>query len=139
MVLSLAVADRAQGQRPPPYEGAVSIADDPQFGNQRETLRRLVQRNGRRGRHDLCVIGEELNDGSRQAWVLWRQGRAIILWTSGLAPEFADLWLSRRYLRVPRDVAVDPRGSSYIVTPDWVASLRQACEQIGQHFTIIKR
>ncbi|MDR0479241.1 MAG: hypothetical protein LBH31_05455 [Burkholderiaceae bacterium] len=34
-----------------------SVASDPQFGNQRKTLRRLVQMNGQRGRNDLCVVG----------------------------------------------------------------------------------
>jgi hypothetical protein len=138
LFMALPMADRGQAQSPPPLEAAVPVAGDPRFGNQRETLRRLVQRNGRRGRNDLCVVGLDLGNGQRSAWVLWRQDRSIILWAR--APSGRDdLWLSPRYLRVPRDVATDLHGSTYMVTPEWVASLRQACERIGQHFTFMKR
>ena len=121
-----------------------SIASDPRFGDQQKTLRQLIQRHGKRGKNDLCVVGvqETYPDGTRAeraAWVIWKQDHSIILWEPALDPEFADLWLSRRYLRVPRDVSADTHGSTYMVTPDWVTLLRHTCNRIGTHFTIIKR
>lgn len=139
-VLALvALVSCAVAQTPTPvpaFEGAVSIASDPQFGDQRATLDQLVQKKGKRGPNELCVIGQDVGS-DRQAWVVWRQDQSIILWEPP-ATGLTDLALSRRYLRLPRDVAADPQGSSFSVTPAWVADLRKACEDIGYRITIVK-
>jgi hypothetical protein len=129
------------GNAPPsaePFEGAVSIASDPLFGNQQETLKKLVQKKGKRGANELCVIGQDIAGGDRQAWVSWKQDQSIILWEAPVSGT-ADLALSRRYLNLRTDIAADPQGSTFIVIPAWVASLRKACDEIGQRFTIVKQ
>jgi hypothetical protein len=144
-IVSWAAASHVQARPPLAFENPVSVASDPQFGNQRKVLHRLVQKNGQRGRNDLCVIGQNDGKGTRAdtAWVIWKQDHSIILWEPGQTTYLTDgdqLWLSRRYLYVPRDVSADPdETTNYLMTPAWVRSVRYACNKLGQHFLIIKR
>ncbi|MDR0479240.1 MAG: hypothetical protein LBH31_05450 [Burkholderiaceae bacterium] len=125
-----------------------SVASDPLFGNQREVLRRLVQKNGQRGRNDLCVVGvrEKYPNGTLEPWknrdafVVWKQDHSIIDWNWSLDIYSNDLTLTTKgYTSVPGDVVVDPGSSTFLETPDWVSEVRQACNRLGQHFIIMKR
>jgi hypothetical protein len=86
LAVSLTAVSHVQARPPPAFQDPVSIASDPQFGDQLKTLRRLVQKNGKRGRNDLCVIGQKDDNGTRKAWaawVIWKQDHSIILWEPG--------------------------------------------------------
>jgi hypothetical protein len=120
-----------------PREAFFPLADRPSFAHADLVLEKLVQEKGQGDANDFCVIGQ--GEGSPvRAWVYWKQQAALILWepvTEGLA----ELALSRRYLLLWRDVAEDPMGSSYIVTPGWVMSLLEACDKTGSHYRIMRK
>lgn len=116
-----------------------SVLEDPAFRPVDATLRTLLDpRHGGRANH-FCVIGQRLEDGSRQAWVLWREGRAIILWEPA-ANGVTNLRWSRRYLRLGRDIVPDddPRlsSSTYMTGLGWFRDLAAQCRAMGSAFSL---
>lgn len=116
------------------------VSEDSDFSRPREVLGRLVARKAKTRKNTFCVIGYRYPDGNEQAWVHWREGRAVILWepVEGLA----DLTQSRRYLRIPRDVVADEaalKGSSYLVTRKWVDTLLGDCREHGETLVLYKK
>jgi hypothetical protein len=132
----------ADAAAPQPIDHPFQITQDKLFAPVRPTLDALIAHKARTRINHLCVIGQPLGDGSRQAWVYWRESRAIILWepaTDGLR----DLALSRRYLRLDRDAvpASDKRlaTSTYLVSRSWAQSLIAECAARGTRFVIEKK
>lgn len=115
------------------------VTADAAFQPVEATLRTLLH--GRRpgGANHFCVIGQRLEDGNRQAWILWREGRALILWEPA-AEGIADLRRSRRSLRLGRDVVPDgdPRlaSSTYLTGRGWYRDLARQCRLAGEAFTL---
>ena len=117
------------------------VSKTPGFSNPRAVLRKLVARKGKARRNSFCVIGYQYPDGGKSAWVYWREGKAIILWEP-TGNEIDDLTLSRRYLRLTKDVVENDnqvQGSTYLVTRQWVNSLLQDCQTKGEKFTLSRQ
>ena len=117
---------------------AFLVSKTPGFSNPRAVLRKLVALKGKARRNSFCVIGYQYPDGEKSAWVYWREGKAIILWEPTVN-EIDDLTLSRRYLRLTKDVVENEsqvQGSTYLVTRQWVNSLLRDCQTRGEKFTV---
>lgn len=116
-----------------------SVPEDPGFRPVEATLRTLLDRRHQGRVSHFCVIGQRLDDGSRQAWVHWREGRAIILWEPVL-DGVANLRWSRRYLRLGRDIVPDddPRlsSSTYLTGIGWFRDLVAQCNAMGSTFRL---
>lgn len=141
----LALAAQASplfAQSVPVIDHPFAIAEEQKFAPVQATLERLVARKAKTDVNHLCVIGEDLDDGTRQAWVYWKEDRAIILWEPS-AEGGSDLASSRRHLRMDRDVVPvhDKRlesGSTYLVSRDWANGLIAECGEQGTGFVIEK-
>ncbi len=127
----------AAGQPADVFERARSITDDSLFAHPRAVLMRLAAQRGTTRLNEFCIIGQDLGNGDRQAWVYWKQQDALILWEPQVGSDI-DLTTSRRYLDLKRDMAMDVGSSSYKVTTRWVDSLRAACSAQGLQLTIEK-
>jgi hypothetical protein len=128
---------------PQTIDHTFAIGEDPKFAPVETTLGQLVAKKATTDVNHLCVIGQDLDDGTRQAWVSWKEGSAIILWEP-VADGIRDLTSSRRYLRLDRDVVPpdDKRlasGSSYLVSTTWVKGLIAECGERGTKFIIRRR
>jgi hypothetical protein len=80
--------------------------------------------------NDFCVEGYTTTDNLKSAWVIWRQGKQIILWEGqkgGL--DASRLKIDLRSDVVPSDS--DLHGSTYLVTSAWVEKITSACERSG--------
>jgi hypothetical protein len=114
------------------------IGGMPYYSEPQATLRDLAIQKGKSRENTFCVIGYKFPDGSTQAWVYWREGKAIILWEPLLEGR-ANLARSRRYLRIPQDVVPNETavgGSNYLVTRQWVNNLIEKCNEKGETFTV---
>ena len=114
------------------------ISSDTDFRNYETVIRRFIRRHHPEKAHDFCVVGYVAGDGSKLAWVLWRQGRQIILWEGG----DAGLEMSRRKLDLRTDVVKSEseiNGSTYLVTKAWVDDLSASCDRSGTKLHLGKR
>ena len=105
---------------------------DAAFGDAAVPLRELSK--GKRGH--FCVVGYQGPAESRRAWVVWREGRRIILW------EGSSIAHSRRVLRLKKDVVrteADLKGSTYLVTRAWVDRVTADCARRGVQYDIDSR
>lgn len=104
-----------------------------------EDIIRVFLKSARVGKQaDFCVLGQIASDGTKSAWISWRQGRQIILWDGGES----DLRQSRRKILIDKDVVNtedELRGSSYLVTRKWVEELNETCAREGVSVRIIPR
>lgn len=117
------------------------VSKTPEFSNPRAVLRKLVARKRKSTRNSFCVIGYQYPDGGKSAWVYWREGKAIILWEP-TGNKIDDLTLSKRYLRLTKDVVENEsqvQGSTYLVTRQWVDSLLRDCQTRGEKFTVSRQ
>jgi hypothetical protein len=65
----------------------------------------------------------------KSAWVIWRQGRRLILWEG-----HADLDSSRRTIDLDSNVRLSEdylNGSTYLVTKAWVDRVTSTCDRFG--------
>lgn len=114
------------------------VRKEPAFSQYRAAIDGLLQHTRHQPVNDFCVLGQVADDGSLSSWVLWQQGRAIILWDGSGSP----LRQSRRRLNLDTDVVdseSDLQGSSYRVTRAWVAQLTQDCQREGVQVHIGQR
>jgi hypothetical protein len=122
--------------------GFFSVRQHPGYGGPEKTLRQLVTRKGTQRVNHFCVIGYREPGGSEYAWVIWKEGRALILWEPSADPEYPmSLSTSRRFLHLDRDVVAsdeEVNGSTYLVTREWVGQLTRDCESHGDTFTVSK-
>jgi len=110
--------------------GTFNIASDMDFKNYQDVIRRFVRKHRLKTSEDFCIVGYIAADNSKLAWVLWDQGKEIILWEPGES----DLDLSRRKINLEKDVVdfdIDLHGSTYLVTRLWVDNLVTACSKDG--------
>jgi hypothetical protein len=123
----------------PPIQHPFRVATDPSFAPVVPTLRTLLAHGPRAATNHFCVIGQALDSGDRQAWVYWREGKALVLWEATV-DGIGDLATSRRYLRFGRDVVApdDPRlaTSSYLVSRQWADSVIAECATEGTDYVV---
>lgn len=112
------------------------------FGDATPALATLLRQRGVpvAAKHHFCVVGYQSADGSRRAWVLWREARRILLWegTTDAASAPDALAHSRRQIDLRRHVAKPgsaPLGTGQ-VSPAWVDKLDDDCKAAGQLYTV---
>ncbi|GEM_PF-670760 len=87
--------------------------------------------------NNICILGEEFTDRTKSAWIIWYEGKKLILWDGHNEP----LSVSRRILDLDHDVVPDIpdiNGSNYLVTRAWVEQLKKRCEAQGTKIKITK-
>lgn len=87
--------------------------------------------------NNFCILGEEYMDRTKSAWIIWHEGKKLILWDGHNEP----LSESRRILDLNHDVVLDIsdiNGSNYLVTRAWVEQLKTRCEAQGIKTRITK-
>jgi hypothetical protein len=115
-----------------PGDAPFDFRTDSAFGDATARLEELLK--GKRGH--FCVVGYQGPGESRRAWVVWREGRRIILW------EGSSIAHSRRTLRLKKDVVrseVELKGSTYLVTRAWVDRVTSDCARRGVAYDIDSR
>ncbi|SET58065.1 hypothetical protein SAMN05443639_103430 [Stigmatella erecta] len=122
--------------------GFFSVRQHSGYVGPEKTLKQLVIRQGTQRLNHFCVIGYREPSGGEYAWVIWKEGRALILWEPSADPAYpTSLATSRRFLHLDRDVVAsgeDVNGSTYLVTRDWVSQLTRDCESQGEKFAVSK-
>jgi hypothetical protein len=123
-----------------PIEHPFRVDEDKTFAPVETTLDALIARRAQTDVNHLCVIGQPLEDGTEQAWVYWREGRALILWEPSHAG-IRELAFSRRFVRLDHDVVpVNDKhlaaGSSYLVSDEWANGVIDECRSYGSQFII---
>jgi len=121
-------AANAQDPSQTPESKPFDVASDPDFKNYRKVVTRFADEHRPKKTNNFCIIGLS-TEGSRSAWVLWREGGEIILWEGG-----DNLNLSRRVIHLKSDVVAtdaDLHGSTYLVTRSWVDRLSKNCKSFG--------
>lgn len=111
------------------------ITSDEDFKNYHDVIRNFLNKHPSTAANDFCIVGYVARDSSKQAWILWRQGRKIILWERGEM----DLNFSRRTIDLRTDVVntdSDLHGSTYLVTKAWVDNLTTICEKVGTKLSV---
>ena len=111
------------------------VSDDSDFAKFRAPLVEYL-----RSRHithgaKVCILGEQASDGSKWAWVIWPVGKTMILWGGSESTMVS----SRRILNLKRDVVAtesDVKGSTYLVTAQWVSKQKTRCAQYGTQVDI---
>ncbi len=120
---------RAQTQSAPaPVEKTFDIASDPDFGKFNRVVTRFAAKHRPGKENNFCILGFSV-EGTKSAWVVWREGGQILLWDGG-----DDLDRSRRVIHLKSDVVAteeDLHGSTYRVTKSWVDGLTRSCESPG--------
>jgi hypothetical protein len=106
------------------------LRSDPNFRGYKSALEHFVEKSHYKRPNDFCILGQVADDKTKFAWVLWRQGREIILWDG----EGSELNESRRKIDLRKDVVTsegDLHGSTYLVTKSWVEKLEKNCAREG--------
>jgi hypothetical protein len=119
---------RAQAAAQSPELKTFDLAADPEFKDYKKVMTRFALKHRPAAENTFCILGFSADD-AKSAWVLWREGREIILWEGG-----SDLSLSRRVIHLKSDVVpteADLHGSTYLVTKPWVDGLSKSCERVG--------
>jgi hypothetical protein len=119
-----------------------SVRNHRHYPEPEKRLEVLVRARGSQKLNHFCAIGYRLPGGSEVAWVLWEEGKAVILWEGSADPEYpVELALSRRYLDLDKDVvatAEEVGSSTYLVTREWVKGITRDCEAHGDKFVVTK-
>jgi hypothetical protein len=107
-----------------------NVASDPQFASYKAAVKRYAWRQRPDYPNDFCVLGYKTHDELKNAFVVWRQGRQIIVWFGG----DQALSASTRIIRLNKDVVPtesDLHGSTYLVTKAWVNEVKTTCDHSG--------
>jgi hypothetical protein len=111
------------------------LASDPTFRDYKQVVTEFAVLHRPEARNDFCVFGYIAPDNLKSAWLIWRQGRQIILW------EGQKLDSSRRKINLSSDVApteADLHGSTYRVTKAWVKQVTTTCAHSGVNVRVPK-
>ncbi|MEY4562743.1 MAG: hypothetical protein RLZZ618_2020 [Pseudomonadota bacterium] len=113
------------------------LSSVPDFAGYRAAVSRYLRARTPHRLNHVCVLGEQHGDGSRSAWVIWQEGREMVLWDGGREP----LVNSRRTLNLRRDVVAteaEVAGSTYRVTRAWVRLQQQRCQRLGSRLELTR-
>jgi hypothetical protein len=98
------------------------------------------------GPQNICVVVDttNANKNSVTALVYWHEGQRLIYWDQparGVNPS-ETLIHSHRDLDLRTDVVkndADIGSSTYLVTQNWVQSIKDSCNKYGNKYLIIKK
>jgi len=105
------------------------IKSDAGFRNYDQVISNYAHEHRPAEENNFCVLGFRTNDNLKSAWIIWHEGRQIILWEGG-----PDLDSSRRKINLKSDVVATERdlhGSTYLVTQSWVRRVTNGCDRSG--------
>jgi hypothetical protein len=114
------------------------IKSEPQFANYKKAVTEYAKAKRPGLVNDFCILGYLTGDNLKNAFVIWRQGRRIIVWDGG-DQSLAD---SQRIINLRSDVVPtenDVHGSTYLVTKAWVAEVTASCGRNGVMVRVPKR
>lgn len=117
--------------------GTFDVASDADFRSYEQVVTRFAHQRRPGGENDFCEVGLTASDGSKSVWVIWDQGRQMLLWEGQPA-----LSMSRRIIRLKSDVVPkeeDLHGSTYRVTKAWVEEITATCDRSGVKIRVPKR
>ncbi|CAE6686495.1 hypothetical protein R69927_01647 [Paraburkholderia domus] len=120
------------------YDRTFDLASDTDFRDYEKAIAHFLLQHHTKTANDFCVLGVAGPGNLKQAWILWQQGRKIILWEG----RGAELDLSPRMVDLDKDVVKsdsDLHGSTYLVTKAWVDKLTVKCDQFGTKLRFRKR
>jgi hypothetical protein len=126
-VQRLALAQSGTAQ---PLMKTFDLASDPLFANYKQLVTAYAREHLPKIASDFCVVGYMTSDNLKNALVIWRQGREIILWYGG----DQDLDASQKIINLNTDVVAtenDLHGSTYLVTQAWVREVTATCNRSG--------
>ena len=142
LTVALAVGAPACAQDPGDVTFPTASAEF--FGDATPALEVLLRQRGApsAAKQHFCVVGYQSADGSRRAWVLWREAKRILLWEGATDAASARhaLAQSRRQIDLRRQVAKPgsaPLGTGQ-VSPAWIDKVNADCKVAGQLYAIDK-
>jgi len=119
------------------YPEVFNVTTDKNFSSYRQSVVDFLKSQHVHKTNNICILGEKYTDGTKSAWIIWNEGKKLILWDGGDEP----LSISRRILNLNKDVVSDEtdiNGSNYLVTRSWVRKLKKRCDKHGTKITISK-
>jgi hypothetical protein len=123
----------AQGPGLKPFD----ITSDADFRDYEQVVTKYAHKHRSKAENTFCVLGFRTGDYSKSAWIIWKEGKQIILWEGS-----PDLDSSRRKINLKSDVVAaekDLHGSTYLVTQAWVSDIISTCDRSGVKFESPKR
>jgi hypothetical protein len=123
----------------PAKDGAkpFDVASQKDFLRYEVALREYVTQTKSVKETDFCIVGFAREGIWRKAWVLWPQGDRIFEWGGGES-KIASL----QEINLKTDVVSSEseiKGSTYLVTQEWVSRLRDACNCFGRKVHITRQ
>jgi hypothetical protein len=105
------------------------LRSQPEFRDYKRVIERYIAQRSHSTINHACIVGLVV-DKSKLAWLIWDDGSKLVLWESGES----DLDTSRQQLDTIRDVVErndDLRGSTFLVTKQWLDRLNTTCKAKG--------
>lgn len=133
----------------PQDEGDIPLAtrSDADFGDATAPLKEMLRQrriSPARTQH-FCIAGyQSAAHTGKRAWIVWKEGRQILLWNGATDPVSAKTAIarSRRVIDLRKHVVANEsaiKGSTYLVTRAWVDKLTSECESRGEKYEITRR
>lgn len=123
----------AQGPGLKPFD----ITSDADFRDYKQVVTKYAHKHRSKAENTFCVLGFRTGDNSKSAWIIWKEGKQIILWEGS-----PDLDSSRRKINLKSDVVAaekDLHGSTYLVTQAWVSDISSTCDRSGVKVRVPKK
>jgi hypothetical protein len=112
------------------------LTSDADFRNYKQVVTAYARKHRPYAENTFCVLGFQSDDNLKGAWVIWPEGKQIVLWEGG------ELDSSRRKLDLKTDVVAteeDLHGSTYRVTQAWVKEVTALCGRSGVTVRVPKK
>jgi hypothetical protein len=136
-IIPLSLITLALGFAQEPSLKPFDVASDADFRNYEQVVTAYAHKHRSKADNTFCLLGFRAGDNSKSAWIIWKEGRQIILWEGG-----PDLDSSRRKISLKSDVVAtekDLHGSTYLVTQAWVSDITSTCDRSGAKVRVPKK
>ena len=127
-------------------ERRANISHDARYARPIPALKQVVAEKARHVRNTFYVSPVcYFNNGTSNAMVYWREGRALILWEPDPSADpdrrRHELVWSRRFLSLDKDVVptlADVGGSSFLLTKQMARDMVRECVRDGKKLVLYK-
>lgn len=113
------------------------VVSDADFQNYEQVITDYARKYQPKKENTFCVFGFWSDDNVKGAWIVWQEGKQIILWEGG-----EELDSSRRKINLKSDVVAtenELHGSTYLVTQAWVGNITDTCDRSGVKVRVPKK
>lgn len=123
----------------PAKDGALpfDVASDPHFAGYEAALREYLLQETDLAETRFCVIGfVDPQQGERDVSVLWPEGSRLFAWEGG-----ESKLANAKQIDLKKDVVASEdeiRGSTYLVTREWLERLVSACHCYGRTLRVVR-